>query len=193
MRRRPYCCYFIFTISLTLFGNVLVAEEENLYMVGIGDVLSIEVRGQDNFVNTITVNPDGTITFPFIGAVRVKDMTLEEISNNITNELSPDYIKYPVVVARLVEARSQKFYIYGEVRKPGSYRLDDKMTLVKAIAMAGGYGEFANTRLVKILRPYSSGTGYDEITINLDEIINNPTAKKDIFIRKEDIIVLMSK
>ena len=162
-------------------------------MVGIGDVLSIEVRGQDNFVNTITVNPDGTITFPFIGAVRVKDMTLEEISNNITNELSPDYIKYPVVVARLVEARSQKFYIYGEVRKPGSYRLDDKMTLVKAIAMAGGYGEFANTRLVKILRPYSSGTGYDEITINLDEIINNPTAKKDIFIRKEDIIVLMSK
>ena len=194
MRKKSFVRGTVLFIAV-LFLNFMngFAGENNLYKVGVGDVLNITVLGHSDLETTVSVNPDGTITFPYINTLRVEAMTLQGIKEVLTERLSPDYIKYPEIIVRLEEAKSQKFYVYGEVSNPGVYQLTNNMTVLKAVAMAGGYSAFANTKSVKILRSKGVQSGYDEIVINLDKIVGNPDNNQDYFLKNEDIVVVVEK
>ncbi len=123
------------------------------YIVGIGDMLNIRVINEPGLNTRATVAEDGSITFPSIGIVRVKGMTLLEIKEEITERLSEEYIKYPLVSVLLVKSATERVYfVYGEVEKPGKFYFEDGMTVVKAIAMAGGLKEDALHGRIKLRR-----------------------------------------
>ena len=185
--------YLLLEIMCLIVIFTAVAKNKELYKVGVGDVLRISVLGHEELTSVVTVNPDGTIMFPYAGIIQVKGYTLAEIKEKITSKLSPDYIKYPEVVIHLEETKSKKFYVYGEVKNPGVYNLTDKMTVLKAVSMAGGYTAYANTRKVKILRPREDKSGYKEININIEDMVKNPGSQQDVVIEDEDIIVVMEK
>jgi len=158
------------------------------YLVGVDDILDIVIIQPEPLPGVYTVSVDGTISFPYIGNVEVRGKTLDEIKAEIETRLSEGYLKYPVVSVALKQSLSNKFFVYGEVMKPGTFLADDKTTVLKAISMAGGFTKFGSTT-VKVLRPKKNGSGYDTKKVNVNAVMSG-NSKADLIIESGDIIVV---
>ena len=156
------------------------------YTIGNEDVLDIAVLQPEQLALTVTVSPDGSITFPYIGKVDVKGKTPSGVQDEIQSRLADGYLKYPVVSVAVKESRSKKFYVYGEVLKPGTYFLEDNMTVMKAISTAGGFTKYGSSSRVKVLRPKVNGSGYETFKANMKLIMNG--LAKDIVLEPGDIV-----
>src|SRR3989338_8925991 len=165
-------------------GTVPIAPGE--YKIGNEDILDISVLQPEKIAMTVTVSPDGSITFPYIGKVIVKDKTPAQVQDEIQQRLTDDYLKYPVVSVSVKESRSKKFYVYGEVMRPGTYFLEDNMTVLKAISTAGGFTKYGSSSRVKVLRPKAKGAGYDVIKVNIKLIMNG--LAQDTILEPGDIV-----
>ncbi len=164
-------------------------EEASEYLIGVSDILEITVLQPQQLRNIVTVAPDGRVTFPYIGSVPAKDRTLTEVQEDIQKRLADGYMKYPVVAVSLKESRSQKFFVYGEVMEPGAFPLEEDMTVLGAISMAGGLSEFGSSSRVKILRPKKNAPGYEVIKVNIKALMNGHP-KADITVDPGDIIIV---
>lgn len=159
------------------------------YQVGPNDILDINVLQPEQLSNTLTVSPDGRITFPYIGNVVVKNKTLTQIQDEIQQRLGDGYMKYPVVSVSLKESHSRRFFVYGEVSKPGAYDIEDNVTVLRGISMAGGFTQFGSASRVKVLRPKKGAGGYDVIKVNIKDVMDG-VADADPAISQGDIIVV---
>lgn len=158
------------------------------YIVGIDDVLDISVLQPEKLFVTVTVAPDGTISFPYVGNVPVQAKTLTQIQEEVQARLSDGFMKYPVVSVALRESRSRKFFVYGEVMRPGTYTLQSNTTVLRAITMAGGFTKFGSSN-VKVLRPRESRPGYDTIKVNIKAVMDG-NADEDLSLNMDDIVVV---
>ena len=95
------------------------------------------------------VRPDGKITMPLIGDVQAGEQTPMQLTKTLT-ELLGKYINNPDVNVIVTEVRSKKYYIDGEVNKPGTYLLVTPTTILEALSNAGGFRDFANTKKIRI-------------------------------------------
>ena len=138
---------------LMVVSGSYAAGIEHDYEVGIDDMLDVNVLQPDQFSTTVSVSPDGSISFPYIGDVQVKGLTLKEIKTEIETRLADGFMKYPLVTVFLKESRSRKFFIYGDIARPGSYPLERDTAVLQAIALAGGFTRFNSSSRVIILRP----------------------------------------
>jgi len=160
------------------------------YQVGPNDILDINIlQPEPPLLNTVTVSPDGDITFPYIGTVSVKGKTLAQIQEDVQKRLGDGYIKYPVVSVDLKQSHSRRFFVYGEVVKPGAYDMEENMTVLGGISIAGGFSQFGSASRVKILRPKKGTTGYDVIKVNVKDVMDG-VADSDPAIDQGDIIVV---
>jgi polysaccharide biosynthesis/export protein len=160
----------------------------NEYAVGIDDVMDISVLQPEKLMTTVVVSPDGSIAFPYIGTVVVKGQTLAQVQQTIQDKLSDGYMKYPVVSVSLKESRSRKFFVYGEVMKPGTYYINENVTVLRAITMAGGFSKFGSSK-VKILRPNKGKPGYSTVKVDIKAVMDG-NANEDMLLEPEDIIVV---
>ncbi len=187
---------------LTIFSLVIIspltwAEEtvstekpaQSEYTVGVDDILDINVLQPDKLLAEVTVAPDGTISFPYIGSVMVKGLTLTEIQTEIQARLADGYMRYPVVTVSLRESRSRKFFVYGEVMHPGPYLIDENVTVLRAISMAGGFTKFGSSSKVKLLRADKDKKGYKPVKVNIKAIMNGDSSK-DFLVKSGDIITV---
>lgn len=192
--------FCIFAACLVMLSPTLAKAEEQAapapasavvaeYLVGMGDVLDINILQPQPLLTTVIVAPDGSINYPYIGTVQVKGMSLEKIQNDIQSRLADGYMKYPVVSVSLRENRSKKFFVYGEVVRPGTFPLDDNMTILKAISMAGGFTKFGSASRVKVLRERKGSPGYETLKANMKAIMDG-SATEDIIIQNGDIIMV---
>jgi polysaccharide export outer membrane protein len=159
------------------------------YTVGVGDILDINVLKPEELAQTETVAPDGAITFPYIGSVVVKGHTIEQIQDEIQSRLGDGFMKYPVVSVSLKESLSRNFFVYGEVVKPGSYPIQENMTVLRAISMAGGFSKFGSSSSVKVLRAKKSGVGYNTITVNIKRVMDGDS-DEDVTLVQGDIVTI---
>ena len=118
------------------------AEGFSDYRLGVGDQLSIKVFGEDELSAEVTLSDAGTISYPFLGEIKVLDMTIGSLSKLITSRLADGYLVNPSVNVQITGYR--EFYINGEVEDPGAYPYQPGLTLQKAVALAGGYTERAS-------------------------------------------------
>jgi len=174
-------------ISYELVSNEPEVSEE-AYTIGPLDVLEIFVIEDEDLRKTVTVAPDGRISFPVIGSIYVCGMTTTELSKKIASFLAKDYIVDPHVTVSVVQISSKKFSIVGEVKKPGVFPLNEGVSLLKAIALAGGFTKFADLRKVKILREKDGE--YEIIQIDVNKIIKKGQIQHNITIYPEDIIIV---
>ncbi|MBF0571959.1 MAG: polysaccharide biosynthesis/export family protein [Candidatus Omnitrophica bacterium] len=170
-----------------LASGAIAAPTE--YTIGIGDVLDIHVLKPETMYNSVTVAPDGTIVFPYIGSVKVRYRTVAQIQDEIQLRLANGYMKYPVVSVSLEESNSRRFFVYGQVVKPGAYNMEENMTVLRAISMAGGFSQFGSASRVKILRPKKGASGYDVIKVSIKDVMDG-IADADPDIAQGDIIVV---
>jgi polysaccharide export outer membrane protein len=108
------------------------------YVVGAQDILTINCYDQNDLSGKFTLEIDGTFTYPLIGRVRAGGLTLREIEAELKRRLVTEgYFKKPQITVSVDTYKSQKVFIVGEVRTPGSYPLSGDMNLVEALARAG--------------------------------------------------------
>jgi len=159
------------------------------YTIGVGDILEITVLQPDQMQNTVAVTPDGSISFPYIGTVYIKGMTLPQVQEEIQSLLADGYMKYPVVSVSLQASKSRRFFVYGEVTQPGSYPIEENVTVLRAISMAGGFTRFGSSSRVKLLRQKGNEPGYENIMININKVMNGQS-EEDLLIKPGDMIVV---
>jgi len=178
-------------ISL-LFSFHVIADYSSAgeYTVGINDALDIKVLDHEELRTLTTVAADGSITFPYIGTVNVKNMTLSEIEEDITKRLSEGYIKYPVVSVSLVKSMSRKIFLYGEVNKRGEIPLDENMTLLRALSAAGGVYPSGLYGKVNVRRKHKDKPGYTDTEIDLKSILDGK-GSDDILLQPDDVLIVM--
>lgn len=139
---------------LFLIPAVLYAQGEN-YIIGPSDVLEISVWGEADLSRQLNVRTDGFISLPLIGEVRAAGKTPGNLQKEL-ERLLRRYIKEPHCAVIVVEPRSKRFYITGEVNHPGMFLVDSELHLTQALALAGGFTQWADKGGIVIIR-YGSG------------------------------------
>lgn len=130
-----------------------MSAEERTYLIGPMDKLAIDVYGLSNLSkDEIQVDASGNISMPLVGTVHVGAMTPAEVETQLASRLGTVGVRNPSVSVNLKESVSQTVTVDGQVREPGMYQVNGRMSLLRAISVAKGGTEFANLKTVVILR-----------------------------------------
>lgn len=155
------------------------------YRLGAGDKLRIEVYKDPQLSQSLQIRPDGKITMPLIGDIACVGLTPIELRDRISNSLK-EYVTNPVVTVIVVEALASNVYVMGEVTKPGPLAMTGPMTVLQALAMAGGFKDFAKTSDIRILR--RTPTGVDTIHFNYRDAVKGSSTPA--YLRAGDTVIV---
>jgi len=122
------------------------------YLIGPFDKLKIDVFGIEDLSKEVQIDASGRLSFPLIGVVEASGLTPGELANALEKRLQGRYVRDPQVTVNLEETVSQVITVDGQVDKPGLYPVIGRMTLMRAVATAGGTSEFAKLNDVVIFR-----------------------------------------
>lgn len=123
------------------------------YIIGPQDVLTVTVWDSPDLSGKFSVETDGSFTFPLIGRVKASGLTLRQFEAELKKKLADGFFKNPQVSVAVETYRSQRIFIVGEVRNPGTYQLTGDMTLIEAIARAGSTTASANPEAIIVRAP----------------------------------------
>jgi polysaccharide export outer membrane protein len=157
------------------------------YRVGPNDLLDIEVANLENGKRTVRVNAAGSITMPLIGAVTVAGLTQEQVEKRLAELYGDKYLQNPEVSVFIREFTTERITVDGAIAKPGIYPLVGPMTLLRVIALAGGFGSIANSSEVMVYRQGENGQR-QVATFNVDRI--RAGKDPDPPIKGDDLIVV---
>ena len=151
------CCL----LPVLLIGGLTgLSAQSTDYLVGPQDVLTIAVYDQPDLGGPYTVEADGTFTFPLIGRVTAGGLTLRQVEERLRKELANGFFKNPQISVSVEQYRSQRVFVVGEVRAPGTYALTGDMTLIEALARAGSTTDTASGHALIVRRkPGSDAQG----------------------------------
>ncbi len=165
-------------------------EEVSPYRLGPDDVLQIITRNHDEFSGKFAVDPYGKILIPMIGEIKAEDLTREEFTDVLREEIGK-YVEEANVIVSIIQYRSKVVYILGEVRTPGKYPVEgDSIALRDAIAAAGFPTGLAATWRVYIIKPRTVRPSYK--IVNLYKILYRGKMKNNIMITPGDIVYVPS-
>ena len=161
---------------------------EDSYVIGAEDVISIYVWKEPDMSKTVPVRPDGMISLPLIGEVKAAGSTPVQLQGTLA-EVMKKYISEPQVTVVVEKIGSLNFNIVGEVNHPGYFPLTRRMTVLDAIAMAGGFKDFAKTKKVYVLRTAANGT-QQRLPFNYKDVIAGKNPQQNIELEPRDTIVV---
>lgn len=144
---RAVCTVMILASSLPVHAEPAPDDE---YRIAAGDKIRVVVFGHDDLSGEFEIDGSGRFSLPLIQEVDATRLTKSELESVITNRLRPDYLKNPRVSVEVIGYRP--VYVLGEVREPGSYPYSANLTVVNAIAMAGGYTYRASRKKIVVIR-----------------------------------------
>ncbi|MGE0448713.1 MAG: polysaccharide biosynthesis/export family protein [Vicinamibacterales bacterium] len=156
------------------------------YRLQPGDKLRVEVYKDAQVSQSVQIRPDGKITLPLIGDVDAQGITPLELRERVTSALR-DYMNNPVVTVIVVEGTAPIAYVLGEVNRPGPVTLQNEMTVLQAIALAGGLKDFANQKKIRILRKDDSGT--TAIPFNYKDAIKGESSSEIALMPGDTVVV----
>lgn len=158
------------------------------FIIGLEDVLSINVwRDPELSVREVVVRPDGKISLPLAGDIRVNGMTVRQLQDAIAEKLK-EFISAPVVTVFVVRISSQSVSIVGQVYKPGVYPIGAPMTVLELLARAGGVTIDAKTKKILILRKSEGKTV--TFMFNYHDIIKGKNLNQNILLKSGDVVAV---
>ena len=122
------------------------------YRIGPNDLIDVDVLDMDSLKRTVRVNAAGAISLPLIGSVSVAGLTSQEVENRIADRYREKYLQDPQVSIFIKEFTTERITIEGAVARPGVFPMTGRLTLLRALALAGGFGYYANTSKVMLYR-----------------------------------------
>jgi len=157
------------------------------YRVGPGDLIEVEVLDVDSLKRTARVNAAGALSLPLIGQVPVAGLTSHEVEERIAGRYGEKYLQNPQVSIFIKEFTTERITVEGAVSRPGIFPLTGPMTLLRVLAVAGGFGPIANTSEVMLYRVNDAKVR--EVAVYDVEKIRSGKAE-DPFIKGDDLIVV---
>ncbi len=161
---------------------------DDSFVIGNDDVLAINVWKEPDITRSIPVRSDGKISLPLVGEVQAAGRTPLKLEQEIASRLK-NYIAEPEVTVIVQQINSQKINILGMVNKPGSYLLTNSATVLDAIALAGGFRDFAKQAKVYVLRQSADGN-QTRIPFNYKEVVKGQNPAQNIKLQPRDTIVV---
>lgn len=158
-----FCCV---AKSSLVFAENDVADSKK-YLLGTGDMLRIQVYNEIDLYLETRVSDSGTISYPFLGELKVKGISLASLEALITSRLKGDYLINPKVSIDMMEYR--QFYVNGEVEDSGGFPYQPGLTVRKAITLAGGFKERASKDKIFVIHDGSMTS--EPIKVTLDEAV----------------------
>jgi protein involved in polysaccharide export with SLBB domain len=177
------------TANSTVLRTNSMAVLDDKKRLGSNDYVSFRVvEDRDNDSQRLRVNDNGELEVPYVGLVPAQGRTCKELAYSIKNLLEKEYYYHATVILavdRVSEKSRGRIYVYGSVRSQGPQDIppDESYTVSKAVIRAGGFGDFANKRKVKVTRK----NGQD-FTVDLKRIIEEGHTEEDLTLQPDDQI-----
>src|ERR1035437_4012786 len=159
------------------------------YVLRPGDVVQVKVYQEEDLASVSRVGKDGTFTMPLVGSVKVGSNTLAEATLIVHDLLVKDYLVNPQVSLNVIEFAKRRFTVLGQVQRPGTYDMppDESVSLLQAIATAGGYTRIGNPRRITVQR----NTDNTNTLLKLDaEAMGNKKQQQPFVVLPEDVIIV---
>ena len=163
-------------------------RSDDTYVIGDADVISISVWKEPDISKQIPVRSDGKISLPLVGDIQATGETPLQLERAISDKLK-GYMTDPEVTVIVEQINSPKYNIFGQVGRPGSFIITAGITIMDAIAAAGGLRDFAKKKGIYVLRQ-SPGGGVTKIPFNYDKFIKGKDPSQNIPIMPHDTIVV---
>jgi polysaccharide biosynthesis/export protein len=167
---------------------IKAAASDDSYVIGADDVLAISVWKEPEISRAVPVRTDGKISLPLIGELQAGGQTPQQLEQEIAKRLQ-SYISEPEVTVIVQDSKSQKINILGMVARPGAYLLTGSTTVLDAIAMAGGFKDFAKQKSIYVLRTGEGGT-QTRLPFNYKEVIKGKNPGQNIRLLPRDTVVV---
>jgi polysaccharide export outer membrane protein len=161
--------------------------DPNAYIIGEQDSLMITVWKEKEISGSVVVRPDGKITVPLAGEIRVVGMTPVQLQGVLAEKLKP-FVTVPQVTVAVTEIRSRKVYLIGHAAREGQFAINSSTSVLQIIAQAGGLKDFAKRKKIYILR--QQGNGQTRFSFNYDDVIRGRKMQQNILLEPGDTIVV---
>lgn len=158
------------------------------FVIGVEDVLNINVWKEPEMSRTLPVRPDGMITLPLVGEIKAVGLTPVQLQDQITASMKK-FMSDPQVTVIVAEVRSLTFNVVGQVLRPGYYPLIRRMTVLDAIALSGGFQPFAKQKKIYVLRTQADGKQI-KIPFNYKDVIKGKRPDENIELQPRDTLVI---
>jgi polysaccharide export outer membrane protein len=166
----------------------LIESEKRDYRISPQDLLAVSVYQEEDLKKEARVSAEGKISFPLAGEIRVGGLTPLEAEILIRNTLKAHLVD-PQVSVEVKEYRARRIFILGEVVKPGSYDIppDRALTVVEAIALAGGFTKYASPNRTRVVRRSATGTDVESMVIPVASVTKGDKSK-DVALNPDDVV-----
>jgi len=160
---------------------------DSSYIIGPQDVLEIQVWKEPDFSRQALVRPDGKITLPLMGDIQASGMNSMDLKDLLTEKLK-GFVDNPEVTVIVLESHSKNFYIIGRINRPGTYPLGSDMTVLQALSVAGGLGEWADKDSIRIIR--RTGGKEEILPFDYDKVTSGKKLEQNILLEPNDTIIV---
>ena len=171
-------------------GSLTVASPQ--YVLRPGDVVQVKVYQEEDLTAVSRIGKEGTINMPLLGSVKVISNSLAEATVIIRDLLAKEYLVNPQVSLNVTEFAKRRFTVLGQVQKPGTYDMptDESVSLLQAIATAGGYTRIGNPRRITVQRTVDKAN----TLLKLDaEAMANDKQQQPFVVLPDDVIIVGEK
>ena len=162
--------------------------DPNEYRIGPEDLLLISIWKNEVMSRTVPVRPDGKITMPLLNDVVAAGLTPMEFREVLIQKLA-EYMPAPEISVTVIEPRSFKISVMGEIPKPGRFELRSRTTVLDVLALAGGLGPYASRSKIVVLRP-DGANGMKRMPFNYNKAVSPGGEQENFYLQPGDIVVV---
>jgi polysaccharide export outer membrane protein len=158
------------------------------YVIGPEDLLQITVWKNESLSRELAVRPDGKISMPLLHDIQAAGLTPMQLQEKLSTALG-EFMPNPEVSVTVTDVRSYRISVLGEVVKPGVLQLKSDTTVLEAIALAGGFRDFASPSKIVILRKNGDGQT-NKIPFNYNRVVKDNRAEGNVTLKSGDVVVV---
>lgn len=177
-------------LSLLFFAAApaLAADPADpVYTIGPGDALEITVWQDERLNRKVVVPPDGVVSYPLIGDVKLTGLTAPALREVLAGRLK-EYVPDALISVMFIEVASPRAYVIGKVNKPGMFPISLDTTVMQVLSMAGGLNPFAAPGRIIVLR--NDGGKTEKIPFDYDEVSKGKALETNIVLKRGDVVVV---
>src|SRR5881628_688330 len=164
-----------------------VTQPVPLYIIQPNDILEIFVWKEPDLTRKILVRPDGRISFPLVQDMQAGGISPGELKDRIEKKLK-EYIDSPNVTIIVEAIQSYKVFVTGKVQKPGSLLVEKPITVLQALAMAGGFQEFAKSSEMTVIRNHGSENFV--FPFDYGQVVKGKNGNQNLLLKSGDVVVV---
>jgi len=178
----------LIVMVLAGFGTVDVAAAEGDYLIAPSDILEISVYGEEALTKgELVVRPDGKVSFPLLGDIQAAGKTTLQVKEAVEKK-AVEFIPGAIANVSVMQLTSLQYFVLGKVAKPGMFNVSKPLTVLQALALAGGPVTFADEDDIKVMRQEGSKT--IKLPFNYKDVKRGKNLDQNIVLERGDVVVV---